>query len=136
VELLGLPSSITVRRAVLDGAAVRLEGHGTAVNAPCPTCGAVGTRVHSRYVRRPMDLPWRGWTVRLVIAVRRFRCDVAACPRATFAEPIAGCLPRRERGGDLAPRRRRDPLVASTSASRRDAVIAGPARSRPGGRPG
>jgi transposase len=97
VDVFSLPASVVVRRAVLDDAAVLLEAEVAGDGAVCPTCGVVASRVHSRYVRRPMDLPWRGWTVRLALAVRRFRCDARACPRATFAEPIDRRLPRRAR---------------------------------------
>ena len=27
---------------------------------PCPKCGGLSRRQHSRYERRPLDLPWRG----------------------------------------------------------------------------
>ena len=92
---LELPPSLAVRRVFLDGAEVRLEADGIATDARCPACGTVGTRVHDRYARRPMDLPWRGWTVRLAITVRRFRCDDPACPRVAFAEEIGSTVPRR-----------------------------------------
>lgn len=54
-------------------------------------------RVHDRYQRQPLDLPWRGWVVRLVITVRRFRCRNRACSRRTFAEEFPETLPRRAR---------------------------------------
>src|SRR3954462_9778778 len=31
----------------------------------CPACAQVARRVHSRYIRRPDDLPWQGLAVRL-----------------------------------------------------------------------
>lgn len=92
-----LPSSLALRRAVVEGSAVWLEADGIGTEARCPACGAVGTRVHDRYTRQPMDLPWRGWTVRLVITVRRFRCDNPACARTAFAEQIGARVPRRAR---------------------------------------
>jgi len=51
--------------------------------------------VHARYRRRPADLPWRGYPVRLVLRVRRFRCVNPACRRATFGEDFGEFLPRR-----------------------------------------
>lgn len=98
---LDLPPSIVVRRAVLEGNEVWLEADGIAAEARCPACGTVATRVHDRYARRPLDLPWRGWTVRLAITVRRFRCDGPACPRVAFAEQIGPAVPRwaRRTGG-------------------------------------
>lgn len=56
--------------------------------AACPSCGQASQRVHSRYQRRPSDLPVSGRPVRLTIEVRRFFCDQAGCPRKTFAEQM------------------------------------------------
>ena len=58
----------------------------------CPTCGSGSSRRHSSYRRRPLDLPWRGATVRLVVHARRFFCDVPTCPRKIFAERFDGLL--------------------------------------------
>jgi transposase len=91
-----LVSSLVIRRMLLDGSTIRLEAHGIASDARCPSCGSVCSRVHGRYVRRPIGLPWRGCTVRLVVTVRRFRCDHRRCRRATFAE-VLDHLPRRAR---------------------------------------
>jgi transposase len=44
--------------------------------------------VHSRYARRLADLPWYGQPVRLLLEVRKFFCDVAACRRKIFAERV------------------------------------------------
>jgi transposase len=59
---------------------------------PCPTCGVLSRRQHSWYVRRAMDLPWRGATVRLRVRSRRWFCDEAGCPRRIFAERFEGLL--------------------------------------------
>lgn len=56
--------------------------------APCPACGVSAARVHSRYERTLADLPWQGTRVRLVVTVRRFFCDAAACERHIFAERL------------------------------------------------
>ena len=53
---------------------------------PCPACGQLARRVHSRYLRRIADLPWQGVAVRLELWVRRFRCDEPTCARCIFAE--------------------------------------------------
>jgi len=42
-------------------------------------------------------LPWQGIAVRLDLTVRRFFCEVAACPRRTFAEQFPGLAPARGR---------------------------------------
>jgi transposase len=60
--------------------------------AVCPSCGHGTKRVHSRYQRKPSDLPVCGRPVRLVLEVRRFFCDQAGCPRKTFAERMPSLL--------------------------------------------
>jgi transposase len=57
----------------------------------------VSDRVHSRYRRRPLDLPWRGQTVRLALSARRFACVNVGCGRRTFVEPFGDPLGRRSR---------------------------------------
>ena len=61
---------------------------------PCPKCGELSRRQHSSYDRRPLDLPWRGHTVRLRVHSRRWFCDVPSCPRKIFAERFDGMLAR------------------------------------------
>src|SRR5690348_7782750 len=54
--------------------------------AICPGCQRPSQSVHSSSQRSPQDLPVRGKTVRLVLRVRRFRCQNPACSQRTFAE--------------------------------------------------
>jgi transposase len=54
-------------------------------------------RVHARYRRRPVDLPWRGHPVRLVLTVRRFACANGGCARRTFVESFGRQLGGRAR---------------------------------------
>ena len=58
----------------------------TSASSPCPGCGAISTRVHSRYPRRLADLPMSGRRVVLMLTARRFRCDATPCARRIFAE--------------------------------------------------
>jgi hypothetical protein len=62
------------------------------LTAVCPTYGQVSKRVHSRYQRKPSDLPISGRPVRLVIEMRRFFCDHVSCPRLTFAERMPSLI--------------------------------------------
>ncbi|GAC1527806.1 MAG: hypothetical protein NVS2B16_35710 [Chloroflexota bacterium] len=50
-------------------------------------------RVHSRYRRTVGDLPWADRRLVLHLHVRRFFCDLASCPRRTFAERFGPSLP-------------------------------------------
>jgi transposase len=88
-------SPLLINRIVLDGETVIVEGQGSGETGQCPACGASSASVHDRYVRRPLDLPWRGCVVRLVLTVRRFRCLTRSCPRRTFTEPFGPHLARR-----------------------------------------
>src|SRR4051794_15564314 len=88
-----LPISISLM--AVEGDHVVLYAHGVAAAVRCPGCGELTHRVHDRYRRRPVDQPWRGWTVRLQLTVRRFICLNRACPRGTFAEDFGPALRRR-----------------------------------------
>lgn len=54
----------------------------------CPVCGSAATRIHSRYQRKLADLPSAGQGVRIMLAVRKFFCDVPTCKRQIFAERL------------------------------------------------
>jgi len=81
-------------RVDVEAGGVCMEAIGTADEAPCPSCGAPAWQVHARYRRRPMDLPWRRWRVRLRLTVRRFCCPNPSYHRRTFAESFGASLPR------------------------------------------
>ena len=52
----------------------------------------IATREHSRYTRRPGDLPCVGRQVHLQLNVRRFFCDNPACQQRTFVERLPGVV--------------------------------------------
>lgn len=58
--------------------------------ARCPRCGSASSRTHGGYRRTLTDAPLAGRRVRIVVAVRRFRCVDPACSAVTFAEQIPG----------------------------------------------
>lgn len=66
----------------------------TRLAVPCPECGELSRRQHSRYERHPMDLPWRGKIVRMRVHSRRWFCDSTTCSRRIFAERFDGALAR------------------------------------------
>jgi transposase len=74
-------------------ATVRILAHTTTLSQPCPTCGAVSVRVHSRYLRRLRDLPAGDQALELQLCVRRFRCMAPACSRCTFTERLPDLAP-------------------------------------------
>lgn len=67
---------------------------GDATRQLCPSCGHESDDVHSRYPRKPRDLPVQGRRVRLLIIARRWRCLNQECPRKTFNESFQGLLER------------------------------------------
>ena len=61
---------------------------------PCPECGRLAGRIHSRYTRTAADLPWNGIRVRLRVRSRKFFCDHPECEQAIFCERLPGLLER------------------------------------------
>jgi zinc-finger of transposase IS204/IS1001/IS1096/IS1165 len=82
-----------------DGSLV-LVAEPTRIAVPCPRCGQLSRRRHSRYERRPLDLPWRGRVVRLRVHTRRWFCDAPGCSRRIFAERFDGELATHARRTD------------------------------------
>src|SRR5258708_25605703 len=64
----------------------------TAATARCPLCEQLSTHAHSRSRRHPADLPWHGIAMRLVLHVRKFFCDNAACVRRVVTERVPGIV--------------------------------------------
>src|SRR3954463_5017857 len=102
-ELCPLPGC-SIERITPDGPGfLHIAAHGTRPGGRCPDCGGASRAVHSRYRRRPADLPSLGRAVGVELGVRRFYCRKAACARRTFAERLPELLgPRARRTGRLA----------------------------------
>jgi transposase len=85
-----LPDSarLALQDVLIDGERIVLTAQSIGSSSPCPQCGELSARVHSRYARTLTDLPWQGRAVRIELKVRRFFCLAAACPRQTFAERL------------------------------------------------
>ncbi|MGR3279434.1 ISL3 family transposase [Acaryochloris marina NIES-2412] len=56
--------------------------------APCPLCGSVAHRVHSRYQRTLADLPCLHFSLSLLVLVCKFFCPNPGCRRRIFTERI------------------------------------------------
>jgi len=74
---------------------ISVMAHPVATRGVCPDCGQASSRVHSRYRRWLLDLPSHGRAVQVRVAVRRFRCPIAACPRQVFTERLDGGVAQR-----------------------------------------
>ncbi len=79
------------------GSTLLIDAHTIPSCQHCPACGRASARVHSRYLRLVRDLPSADRPVRLLLRVRRFFCDGAACPKRTFAERLPALVPYRAR---------------------------------------
>ena len=67
---------------------LHVDARGTGLGGRCPACGCASRAVHSRYRRRPADLPSVGRRVHVGLRVRRFYCRNAKCARRNFAERL------------------------------------------------
>jgi transposase len=93
-SLLPDPSQLRLEYVSDTDERITLVLHTTQPQASCPECGAVNTRVHSRYRRTLADLPWNGTPVRLRLHCRRFFCDRQECSRRIFTERLPGVTRR------------------------------------------
>jgi transposase len=83
-----LGDGLELTRMEMEEGQLRLYVTATAKSSPCPLCGQPATRLHSRYSRVVKDLPCAGQQVQLLLSVRKFLCDTAACVRKIFAERL------------------------------------------------
>ncbi|MGH3236943.1 MAG: ISL3 family transposase [Streptosporangiaceae bacterium] len=90
-------AGLRVSRVEDTGDAVVIRASSRAESACCPRCGQESSRVHGGYWRVVADGAAGGRPVLIVLAVRRFRCGGAACPRATFVEQVDGLTERYRR---------------------------------------
>jgi transposase len=88
MSLLPDPSCLALEAVRSRGDGIVIAARTRAETAACPVCGHACTRVHSRYRRTLLDLPWQGMSVRFHLTVRKFRCLNPECPRRVFAERI------------------------------------------------
>jgi len=95
-----LPAALAVAVVAIDGSdsgTIRVALASSRPAVPCPACGTLAQRRHSRYRRTLADLPWQGLAVQLMLEPRRFFCEDGSCARRIFAEPFPGLAPARSR---------------------------------------
>jgi transposase len=88
------PATWRIARIASEGDRVVVHLEPIRTTVACPVCATPSRRVHSRYQRRPWDLPWGRWPVQLVVRVRRFFCDAPTCLRRVFVESFPQVLTR------------------------------------------
>jgi transposase len=83
-------AAATVDSVEQDADRVTFRVRARARDAACPGCRHRSARVHARYHRQLADLPLSGCRVRVIVDVRRFKCDNLRCAQSTFSEQIPG----------------------------------------------
>ena len=73
--------------------ALLIQAQSVSSNGVCPSCQMTSSQIHSYHRRSPHDLPVSDRTVRLVLAVKRFRCLNTNCSRRTFVERMPDFVP-------------------------------------------
>jgi transposase len=81
-----VPPDLAVERIDTRGETILITASARRRGANCPSCHCEASRIHSRYLRKVLDLPWSGRSVRLLLTARRFRCDQRSCQQQIFAE--------------------------------------------------
>lgn len=90
-----LPAGLKAEQVELVGNTIRVHSRSTKTAVACPQCGTISRHAHSRYRRRPADLPAHGRKVELILLVRRFRCRATHCPAKIFADRFSPAVTRR-----------------------------------------
>jgi len=96
--LLPNPAVLTLDSLSIHDGVIVFAAQAVAPGAACLGCRWLSQRVHSRYGRTLLDLPWQGNPVRIVLSVRKFFCDNQNCERRVFAERlplVAACYARK-----------------------------------------
>ena len=76
-----------------EGQAIEIVAHSNRTEAICLTYQQPSRSVHNYHERFPADLPFMDCKVRLLLTVKRFRCQNPKCGKATFVERWLHLLP-------------------------------------------
>ena len=85
-------TALRMENVVVEPQRLELGLGSTEPAAKCPGCAVPSTRVQSRYIRTPADLPMQETAVKLKRYVRRFHCDQRRCRRSIFVERLPEVL--------------------------------------------
>jgi transposase len=89
-----VPLGFVVENVATDAERVLVTIRPSSTSCPRPLCGSMARRVHSRYLRRLVDLPIGGRSAEIELQARRFFCDAGGCRRRIFAERFVGAIGR------------------------------------------
>jgi transposase len=85
---LSLSDDLRIDQLTPTATALLVQVVSTQGGSYCPLCGQPSQRIHSRYERIVADVPCGAQPVSLHLAVRRFFCRTASCPRQIFTERV------------------------------------------------
>ncbi len=88
------PGVLALDRLTVDTGVIVFRAHATREVAACPLCRHPSERIHSRYRRVLLDLPWQGNAVRFELTCRKFFCDNPECTRCVFVEALPAVAER------------------------------------------
>ncbi len=91
---LSLPGCV-VETTTVAGDTLLVDAHPAQATARCPDCQRPSSRVHSRSLRLPRDLPLAVYRVRLRLRVRRFFASLTAARGAPSLNRCRNSSPRR-----------------------------------------
>lgn len=91
-----LPGYQVVTACDLPMGGRRVIAVANSVEAACPDCGVISSRVHQRTRQRVKDLGVGGKNIELIVIKPRFLCTEVACARRTFTQ-VTSQLPFRAR---------------------------------------
>ena len=80
---------LRIEHVEIGGSEIVAVARSRSAMSPCPSCGRVSARIHSRYRRCLADLPAHGRRVRISLEVQRFRCSDSSCRRKIFWQTMA-----------------------------------------------
>jgi transposase len=83
--LLGIPG-IGLSAITLDKERAVFQIGSNDDSSPCPKCNSPSLKVHSRYSRTILDLPFSGISAEARLSVRKFFCASEACQQKIFSE--------------------------------------------------
>jgi transposase len=89
-----VPGGFVVENVATGAERVLVTIRASSASCTCPRCGSMARRVHSRYLRRLVDLPVGGRSAEIQLRARRFFCDASGCQRRVFAERFVGVIER------------------------------------------
>jgi transposase len=84
------PNLLKIENIAHYSGEVRLIVKTKPLKSACPSCGQHSIKVHSRYHRHLVDLPWEGIAAKLVLSVRKFFCLNPECRQKIFCERLPG----------------------------------------------